>query len=85
MYKVFNGTSKYLFIDVYSSLLSPNETITISNSLSDIRIFQDRDLGRCEIISSKNKHSCRCYGNISCNPPSGLDGTTFALSENSEI
>ncbi|MBS6252057.1 MAG: hypothetical protein KH434_02320 [Clostridium sp.] len=84
MYKVFNGTSKYLFIDAHSSLLGPNETKTISNSIFDIESFQDRDLGVCEITSAEGKHSCCCHGNISCHPLIGSDGTTFVLSENSD-
>lgn len=79
MYRVVNKTSKNLFFE--GSDVKPNQEVVVCNSVFDMKGLKDEQLGGCEITSKYGKHSCSCFGNITCTPQKGCDGTVFEISE----
>lgn len=81
MYRVVNKTSKEINFD--GSKVAPNQETIVINASFDTKSFKEKELGACEITSQYEEHSCRCYGNITCEPENGKDGTIFTISEKS--
>lgn len=81
MYRVVNKTSKEIFI--YGNKIVPNQEMIITNSIFDAKSFKNEELGELDITSQYGQHSCRCSGNIMCEPENGEDGTIFTISEKS--
>lgn len=79
MYRVINKTSKKIFFE--ENEVAPDEEVIVCPTLFDEKRFKDEEVVICEIGTKFGEHSCSCYGNITCTPQKGTDGTVFEISE----
>ena len=80
MYTIINKTSKTILIQ--GKEVMPNQETIILNNIYDEKCIKLKELeASCEIKSSYGEHSSNCYGNITCNPERGKDGTVFTICE----